>query len=202
MPGVGGALMSGLGATSMAAGSSVAGIAAMANPIGLAVGGLALAGSLFGAGSDRKAAQNKISYIQEQQKGLGQATTQLNEITGMKTELAEDIYGTSLGGAMSQTGQSLYGLTRQGMGAQSKMGFANSEQLNTSMQRGQQAAVDAFGFQRQGLQDVLGQKLMDIAEFKGSEESRINTERERLRFEMKEQRRKASTGGFIQSLLG
>ena len=191
--------MAGLG-SAVATGLSTAALAS--NPVGWAVGGLMAAGSLFGAGSDRKAAQNKISYIQEQQKGLGQATAQLNEITGMKTELAEDIYGTSLGGAMSQTGQSLYGLTRQGMGAQSKMGFANSEQLNTSMQRGQQAAVDAFGFQRQGLQDVLGQKLMDIAEFKGAEKSRINTEREKLRFEMEEQQRKAGSGGFIQSLLG
>jgi hypothetical protein len=202
MPGVGGALMSGLGATSMAAGSSVAGIAAMANPIGLAVGGLALAGTLFGAGSDRKAAKERMYQIKQQQQGLNKATDQLNEIVGMRTEMAEDVYGTSLGGAMSQTGQSLYGLTRQGMGAQSRMGFANSEQLNTSMERGQQGAVDAFGFQRQGLQDVLGQKLMDIAEFKGAEKSRINTEREKLRFEMEEQQRKAGSGGFIQSLLG
>ena len=202
MPGVGSALLSGLGASSMAAGSSVAGIAAMANPIGLAVGGLALAGSLFGAGSDRKAAKNQIYQIKQQQMGLSKATTQLNELTGMQTEMAGDIYGSDLGGAMSQTGQSLYGLTRQGMGAQSKMGFANSEQLNTSMQRGQEGVVDAFGIQKQGLQDVLGQKLMDIAEYKGGEESRINTEREKLRYEMEEQQRKASGGGFIQSLLG
>ena len=202
MPGVGSALLSGLGASSMAAGSSVAGIAAMANPIGLAVGGLALAGSLFGAGSDRKAAKNQIYQIKQQQMGLSKATTQLNELTGMQTEMAGDIYGSDLGGAMSQTGQSLYGLTRQGMGAQSRMGFANSEQLNTSMQRGQEGVVDAFGIQKQGLQDVLGQKLMDIAEYKGGEESRINTEREKLRYEMEEQQRKASGGGFIQSLLG
>ena len=191
--------MVGMGASVLSSGSTAA---ALTNPIGLVAGGLALVGSLFGASSDRKAAKNKMSYIQQQQKGLGEASTQLNELTGMQTEMAEDIYGTSLGGAMSQTGQSLYGLTRQGMGAQSKMGFANSEQLNTSMQRGQEGVVDAFGIQKQGLQDVLGQKLMDIAEYKGGEESRINTEREKLKYEMKEQQRKASTGGFIQSLLG
>tara|TARA_R110000824_G_scaffold143397_3_gene311053 strand:+ start:69 stop:650 length:582 start_codon:yes stop_codon:yes gene_type:complete len=191
--------MVGMGASVLSSGSTAA---ALTNPIGLVAGGLALVGSLFGASSDRKAAKNKMSYIQQQQKGLGEASTQLNELTGMQTEMAEDIYGTSLGGAMSQTGQSLYGLTRQGMGAQSKMGFANSEQLNTSMQRGQEGVVDAFGIQKQGLQDVLGQKLMDIAEYKGGEESRINTEREKLRYEMEEQQRKASGGGFIQSLLG
>lgn len=191
--------MVGMGASVLSSGSTAA---ALTNPIGLVAGGLALVGSLFGASSDRKAAKNKMSYIQQQQKGLGEASTQLNELTGMQTEMAEDIYGTSLGGAMSQTGQSLYGLTRQGMGAQSRMGFANSEQLNTSMQRGQEGVVDAFGIQKQGLQDVLGQKLMDIAEYKGGEESRINTEREKLKYEMKEQQRKASTGGFIQSLLG
>ena len=198
MPGVGGALMSGLGATSMAAGSSVAGIAAMANPIGLAVGGLALAGTLFGAGSDRKAAKERMYQIKQQQQGLNKATNQLNEIVGMRTEMAEDIYGTSLGGAMSQTGQSLYGLTRQGMGAQSRMGFANSEQLNTSMERGQQGAVDAFGFQRQGLQDVLGQKLMDIAEFKGAEKSRINTERESCDLKWKSNKEKQVLVDFFK----
>ena len=191
--------MVGMGASVLSSGSTAA---ALTNPIGLAVGGLALAGSLFGAGSDRKAAKNQIYQIKQQQMGLSKATTQLNELTGMQTEMAGDIYGSDLGGAMSQTGQSLYGLTRQGMGAQSKMGFANSEQLNTSMQRGQEGVVDAFGIQKQGLQDVLGQKLMDIAEYKGGEESRINTEREKLRYEMEEQQRKASGGGFIQSLLG
>tara|TARA_R110001583_G_scaffold3825_3_gene23389 strand:- start:6038 stop:6646 length:609 start_codon:yes stop_codon:yes gene_type:complete len=202
MPGIGSSLMSGLGASSLAAGSSVAGIAAMANPIGLAVGGLSLAGSLFGAGSDRKAAQNQVYQIRQQQIGLQDATKRLGEVVGMRTEMAKDIYGTGESSAMSQTGQSLYGLTRQGQGAQSRMGFANSEQLNTSMGRGQANIVESFGIQRQGLQDVLGQKLMDIAEFKGTEESRIDSERQKLRYEMEDAQRRSSAGGFFQSLLG
>jgi hypothetical protein len=49
-----------------------------------------------------------------------------------------------------------------------------------------EAGVQSFGFQRQGLQDVLGQKLMDISEWEGGEQGRIKSEQARLKYEMKE----------------
>ena len=49
-----------------------------------------------------------------------------------------------------------------------------------------QAGVQQFGFQRQGLQDVLGQKLMDITEWEGAEQGRLASEQARLSYEMKE----------------
>ena len=54
------------------------------------------------------------------------------------------------------------------------------------MQRGLAAGVQQFGFQRQCLQDVLGQKLMDISEWKGAEQGRIQSEQARLKYEMEE----------------
>ena len=142
--------------------------------------------SIFGAGADRAAGARKMGYIGEQQAMLQGAGQQVGELAGMKTELSQDIYGTGLDQSMFQTGQSLYGLTRQGQSAAAKTGFASSGQVNTQIQRGLQAGVQQFGFQKQGLQDVLGQKLMDISEWEGAEQGRIASEQSRLKYEMKE----------------
>jgi len=142
--------------------------------------------SITGVGAERQAGDRKQEYIKQQQSLLGGADQQIGELAGMKTELATDIYGTGLGQSMFKTGQDLYGLTRQGMGLSSKVGFAGSGQVDTQMQRGLEAGVQSFGFQRQGLQDVLGQKLMDISEWEGGERGRLASEKARLEYEMKE----------------
>ena len=157
------------------------------NPyIGMAQLGIGIATSLASTAAERKSGERKIGYIREQQDMLSGALPQMREIAGMKTEIATDVYGTQEGQLMAQTGQSLYGLTRQGQSTAARTGFANSEQVNTQVQRGLEAGVQQFGFQRQGLQDVLGQKLMDISEWKGSEEGRLASEQSRLEYEMKE----------------
>ena len=140
----------------------------------------------MGTTAEQAAGKRKMGYIAEQQEGLEGALGQLGEITTMKTEMAEDTYGMNLNQAMFQTGQSLYGLTRQGQSSAARTGFASSGQVQSQTQRAMDAGVQSFGFQRQGLQDVLGQKLMDITEFAGAEEGRIQSEQSRLRYEMKE----------------
>ena len=175
-------------------------------PVGTAIGaGIGLLGaglSFMGASSKRREAQDQMQLLERQQYGIGQALRGLEENVGMKTELAEDVYGTGMDKAMFQTGQSLYGLTRQGMGAAAKTGFASSGQVQAQTQRAQEAGVAQFGFQRQSLQDVLGQKLMDISEFEGAERGRLEAEQSRLAMEMKKQKRAASSGGFFQNLMG
>ena len=204
MPGLGSAITQGMGAASTATSLLGAGTsaAAMATPIGWAVGGMAALSTFMGARSKQKEAQAQMGYIEEQQFGIGQALKGLEENVSMKTELAEDVYGSGLDKAMFQTGQSLYGLTRQGMGAAAKTGFASSGQVQAQTQRAQEAGVAQFGFQRQSLQDVLGQKLMDISEFEGAERGRLEAEQKRLAFEMKAQQRAASGSGFFQNLMG
>ena len=170
-------------------GSGASGLLGAVNPyVGLATLGIGLATEAFGTGAERRAGERKMGYIGEQQAGIESALGQLGETTAMKTELAGDIYGTGLGQAMQQTGQNLYGLTRQGQTAAARTGFAGSGQVQSQMQRAQEAGVAAFGFQRQSLQDVLGQKLMDIEEFRGGEEGRLQSEQARLRYEMEEAR--------------
>lgn len=162
--------------------------AALTNPLGWATLGIGVLSNIAGTGAERKAGQRKMGYIAEQQEGLESALGQLGEITSMKTEMAGDTYGMNLNQAMFQTGQSLYGLTRQGQSAAARTGFASSGQVQSQTQRATDAGAASFGFQRQGLQDVLGQKLMDIAEFKGAEEGRIQSEQSRLKYEMEEAR--------------
>ena len=171
----------------MAGKEAAAGLLGAVNPyVGLATLGIGLLTDIGGTSAERKAGERKMGFIAEQQQGLESALGQLGEITSMKTEMAGDTYGMNLGQSMFQTGQNLYGLTRQGQSTAARTGFANSEQVQTQTQRAADAGVASFGFQRQGLQDVLGQKLMDIAEFKGAEEGRISSEQSRLRYEMKE----------------
>jgi hypothetical protein len=171
-------------ATGAAAGG---GLLAAINPyIGIAQLGIGLLTSMSGTKAEQAAGRRKMGYIGEQQAMLEGAGQQVGELAGMKTELATDVYGTDLSRSMFQTGQDLYGLTRQGQSAAAQTGFARSQQVETQMQRGTEAGVQQFGFQRQGLQDVLGQKLMDISEWKGAEQGRIQSEQSRLKYEMKE----------------
>ncbi len=171
-------------ATGAAAGG---GLLAAINPyIGMAQLGIGLLTSMSGTKAEQAAGKRKMGYIGEQQAMLEGAGQQVGELAGMKTELATDIYGTDLSRSMFQTGQDLYGLTRQGQSAAAQTGFARSQQVETQMQRGTEAGVQQFGFQRQGLQDVLGQKLMDISEWEGAEQGRIQSEQSRLKYEMEE----------------
>ena len=142
--------------------------------------------SISGVGAERRAGDRKIGYIGQQQAMLQGAGQDITQLAGMKEELATDIYGTDLSRAMFQTGQNLYGLTRQGQSATAQTGFASSGQIDTQMQRGLASGLQQFGFQRQGLQDVLGQKIMDITEWEGAEQGRLASEQSRLEYEMKE----------------
>ena len=190
-----GSTMAASGATSLlgsfGTGASIGGAAGgsamlATNPIGWAMLGIGAATSMLGTGAERKAGERKMGYIGEQQSMLEGAGQQVTELAGMKTELAQDVYGTDLNRSMFQTGQDLFGLKRQGESAAARTGFAHSGQVQGQMQRGMEAGVQSFGFQRQGLQDVLGQKLMDISEWEGGEQGRIKSEQARLKYEMKE----------------
>ena len=171
-----GSTMAASGATSLAGsfatgagiGGAAGGAAMLAtNPIGWAMLGIGAATSMLGTGAERKAGERKMGYIGEQQSMLEGAGQQVTELAGMKTELSEDIYGTGLDRSMFQTGQDLSGLRRQGESAAARTGFAKSGQVETQIERGMEAGVTSFGFQRQGLQDVLGQKLMHTSESEG-----------------------------------
>ena len=181
-----GGTMTGLGAMASLAGGAGGTAAALSNPLGWAVLGAGVLTDVMGTGAERKAGERKMGYIGEQQSMLAGAGQQVTELAGMKTELSQDIYGTDLNKSMFQTGQNLFGLRRQGQSAAAQTGFAKSEQVETQIQRGMEAGATSFGFQRQGLQDVLGQKLMDISEWEGGEQGRLASEQSRLKYEMAE----------------
>ena len=163
------------------------GLLSAVNPyVGMATLGIGVLTSIAGTGAERKAGERKMGYIGEQQSMLEGAGQQVTELAGMKTELSQDIYGTDLSKSMFKTGQDLYGLTRQGGIASAATGFAKSEQVESQVRRGMESGIQSFGFQRQGLQDVLGEKLLNIAEWEGGEQSRLASEQSRLKYEMEE----------------
>ena len=164
----------------------------MSNPLGWAQMGIGAVTSILGTGAERKAGEQKIKYIEEQQRQLAGAEEQIGEAVGMKTELAEDVYSTGESQLMSRTGESLYGLTRQGQTLGAKVGFAGSGQVDKQMARGTEQMVDQFGFQQQGLQDVLGQKLMDIGEWEGAQRGQLEAQRSKLEYEMKQAQAQAN----------
>ena len=169
------------------------------NPLGWLVGGAMVLGDLFSGSAEKEAARNKMSYISDQQSGVQKALGEIPEIAGMKTELAEDVYGLGLGRSMFGTGKSLFGLTRQGMETSADVGFARSGQVQQALERGERHIVADFGIQRKGLQAQLGESLMGITEWQSGQEGQLQSELSRLDYEYKAASQTANKG-FLESL--
>lgn len=195
------AVGSGLSAYGAASAGGTA-LAAAAGPIGWAVLGLGALGSFMGASSKQRAAQQQMGYISQQQAGLAEAFGQVGEIAAQRTEIAEDIYGEQIEEASYGAGQSLFDITRGEESAYQRSGLARSGGIEQMVGRGREDVYRKFGFQQQTLQNVLGEKLMGIEEYRSGEEARISAEQQRLEYEMRKAREQASTGGFLSSLLG
>jgi hypothetical protein len=189
----------GAAAGATGAGALTAGFAAM-GPLGwgLLAGGALLSG--LGASSKTRSAKERMGYISEQQAGITSALGRVGEIAEQKTGLAQDVYGEQIGEASYGAGQSLYDITQSGASMSQKVGFATSGELDTRIERGRGDVYEKFGFQKQSLQNVLGEKLMGIEEQRGAEEGRLLSEQSRLSYEMKQARRQSK--GWLQSFLG
>ena len=87
------------------------------------------------------------------------------------------------------------------MSAASNIGFASSGQLNTQMERGKQDILTDYGFQRKGLQDVLGQNLLNISQEIGGQRSQLETQIASIDSQTRKYRRQSSGRGFLQSML-
>ena len=185
-----GGMFSGMGGGGLA---GVAGKLGMAtNPLGWAQMGIGAVTDIMGTSAERKAGKQKVKMIGGQLQQVEDAGEQLTEAVGMKTELAGDVYDTGEAQLMSRTGESLYGLTRQGQTLSAKVGFAGSGQVDKQMARGTEQMVDQFGFQQQGLQDVLGQKMMDIGEWEGAQRGQLESQKTALEYEMKQAQAQAN----------
>jgi hypothetical protein len=126
----------------------------------------------------------------------------LGQIEEQKIGIAQDQYGTAASKASLGVGSSLFSATRTGMTAASNIGFASSGQLNRQLELGQRDIITDYGFQRKGLQDVLGQNLLNISQEIGGQRSQLETQIASIDAETAKARRQASGKGFLQSLLG
>jgi hypothetical protein len=185
-----------------AIGTGVMTAAMTSNPIGWAVGGIGAVTSLLGAGSKRQEALDQLNILSGQRASATEALGNLGQIEEQKIGIAQDQYGTAASKASLGVGSSLFSATRTGMTAASNIGFASSGQLNRQLELGQRDIITDYGFQRKGLQDVLGQNLLNISQEIGGQRSQLETQIASIDAETAKARRQASGKGFLQSLLG
>ena len=170
--------------------------------IGAGIGVLAGIGSLLTASSKKTEALEQINVLTGKRESATSAMGELSNIEAQRIGIAEDQYGTAESKAIMGVGSSLFSATRAGMTAASNIGFAGSGQLQRQMETGQRDIISDFGFQKQGLQDLLGQNLLNISTDIGGQRAELETKIESIDAEIKKNKRKASTGGFFKSLLG
>jgi hypothetical protein len=185
-----------------AIGTGVMTAAMTSNPIGWAVGGIGAVTSLLGAGSKRQEALDQLNILSGQRASATEALGNLGQIEEQKIGIAQDQSGTAASKASLGVGSSLFSATRTGMTAASNIGFASSGQLNRQLELGQRDIITDYGFQRKGLQDVLGQNLLNISQEIGGQRSQLETQIASIDAETAKARRQASGKGFLQSLLG
>mgnify|MGYP003653241069 FL=1 len=131
--------------------------------IGAGIGVLAGIGSLLTASSKKTEALEQINVLTGKRESATSAMGELSNIEAQRIGIAEDQYGTAESKAIMGVGSSLFSATRAGMTAASNIGFAGSGQLQRQMETGQRDIISDFGFQKQGLQDLLGQNLLNIS---------------------------------------
>ena len=190
MSGIFGALGTGLTTAAMAS-----------NPVGWIAGGAALGSTIMNAFSKRNEADEQIGILEDQRYSATRALSSLDTVEQQKIGIAQDQYGTAMDKASFGVGSSLYSTTRTGMSAASNIGFASSGQLNTQMERGKQDILTDYGFQRKGLQDVLGQNLLNISQEIGGQRSQLETQIASIDSQTRKYRRQSSGRGFLQSML-
>ena len=148
--------------------------ATMGTPWGWAIGGAGALSSIFSAVSKDKQYDAESESLRKKRTSAQSALTGLDEVERQQIDIAEDQFGLGLDKAKFQVGQSLYGITRTGTTAAASTGFAFSGDVQKQIEKGTQAGVASFGFTTAGLQDMLGQKLLNIGEDIGGKLSLIH----------------------------
>lgn len=178
---------------------SVGSMLGMSNPAMLGVGAV-LAG--INAFSSMNQAEEEVDILGNQISSLGEAQSSLTDAYGQKKGLAADKYSEQLGQLSHSTGQSLYDISTQGSQAAGKTGLAKSGAVESSIGKARGDVRDKFGFQQTGLESMLGESLMNIEEWYGSQSSELDTQMEGLKYQKKQAQSRTGLGGFAKSFLG
>ncbi len=192
--------MSLLDTTSQAASAGSAGsLLGMSNPLmlGLSVG---MAG--ISAFSSMKQAEDEVDILGNQISSLKESQGYLDESYGVKKELATDKYTEQLGAVSYSTGQSLYDISTQGNQAISSTGLATSGTIDTNIARARDKVRDKFGFEKTGLENMLGESLLNIEEWYGASSSDLSTQMESLTYQKKQAQSRTGLGGFFKAFVG
>lgn len=184
-----------------AVGTGLSTAAMASNPFGWAVGAMGVGTSLMNAFSKKNEANEQIGILEDQRFSATKALSSLGQVEEQKIGIAEDQYGTAASKASFGVGSSLYSTTKTGMSAASNIGFASSGQLNSQLARGERDILTDYGFQKKGLQDVLGQNLLNISQEIGGQRSKLETQIASIDSQTRKYRGQAGRRGFLQSVL-
>jgi len=171
-----------------------------------AMGALGKAGSLLKAGApmlktaapylaigqeiisrigDRNQAFRQRDFIDKQMGQLESAQKSLEDVYGRKSDIYQEQFGEQLGQASYGAGQSLLDIMDTGESV-GHTGLSYSGTVGKRLERARAGVRKQFGFSKTGLENVLGEKLMGLEEWKAGQEASIASEMERLKYERKE----------------
>tara|TARA_R110002167_G_scaffold295610_1_gene500116 strand:- start:383 stop:940 length:558 start_codon:yes stop_codon:yes gene_type:complete len=161
-------------------------------PLPLAAIGVGIAATSFLTGqssqksakeSEKRQAKIESKYLGEQLIALDKSESQLEPVFQSKMNVAQGKFSEDLQNLSSETGQSKEDLTLNFESILQKTGLATSGSANTKRSQTYKRIGNAFNIGKKGLMGRLGENLGGIEEWYEGEKARLNSERERMKFQ-------------------
>ena len=150
--------------------------------------------------SERRQAKIESKYLGEQLIALDKSEAQLEPVFQSRMNLAQGKFSEDLGNLSSETGQSKEDLTLNFQTMIQKSGMATSGSATTKRSQTYKRIGNAFTRGKQGLMGRLGENLGGIEEWYEGEKARLNSERERMKFQKSTADSKAGGGGPMAAI--
>ena len=175
--------------------SAMSGALALSNPVTLA---LAVGLGGLSAFSSTQQAEEELGFINDQIAGISEARTGLEEGRLAQLGLAESQFGEQLGQASYGTSQSLIDIMRQGQSTASSTGLSYSGTVQSNLERAREGVRKQFGFEKTGLENILGEKVMGIEERFAGQMGDLESELASLQYQRKQAKSRTGFGGFFK----
>jgi len=134
-------------------------------------------------------AKRQLGLIGSQEKQLAAAGESLEALYGQRGDIYEQQFGEQLGQASYGAGRSLFDISQMGESV-GFTGLSYSGTVSKRLSRAREGVRKQFGFSKTGLENILGEKMMGLEEWKAGQEAGITSELARLKY----QRREAEAG--------
>jgi hypothetical protein len=193
--------MSNGGGLATAATGAATAFALGSNPAGWAILGVGALTAGFGALASDKEAGARYNLLGEQISDVKGAMKGANKMYDEKLGIAQDLFSQDTTNLGKTTGNTLFDINQQGSQLSSQAGFASSGIVDTTITRMQDRTMDEYGMRKQDLTDILGSKMMGLAEKREDDIGRLKTEQKKLEYERELADADRGWGGNIKNFL-